>query len=52
MFLVTKWFGIFLYENKEITQKILFEKNEKEIYKKLLKIENKEILSEEIQIVK
>jgi len=52
MFLVTKWFGIFLYENKEITQKILFEKNEKEIYKKLLKIENKEILSEEIKIVK
>jgi len=52
MFLVTKWFGIFLYGTKGITQKILFKKNEKEIYKKLLKIENKEILSEEIQIVK
>ena len=52
MYLITKWFGTFLCDNNGIKNKILFHKNEKDISKRLLKIENKEILSEEKKIVK
>ncbi len=52
MYLVTKWFGTFLCDKKGITKKILFPKNEKEISKRLLKIDKKVILSEEKKIIK
>jgi nucleolar protein 56 len=52
MFLITKWFGVFLCDNKSIKEKILFPKNKKEIVKRLEKIDNKEILSEEKEIIK
>jgi len=52
MYLITKWFGTFLCDKKGIKNKILFPRNEKDISKRLLKIENKEILSEEKKIVK
>ena len=52
MYLVTKWFGVFLCDRKNIEKKILFPKNEREISKKLLKIDKNEILSEEKELIK
>jgi len=52
MYLITKWFGTFTCNNKGIQNKILFKKDEKEIAKKLQKINNREILSEEKKISK
>lgn len=51
MYLVTKWFGTFLCDEKGIQNKILFENNEKEISKILYSIEKKEILPEEKKII-
>ena len=52
MYLITKWFGVFLLDKGKIVDKILFKKNEEEISKKLKKIKNKEILFEEKKIIK
>ena len=52
MHLVTKWFGTFLCDKKGVQKKILFPKDDKEIYKRLLKIEKNEILAEERKIIK
>ncbi|MDX1798852.1 MAG: hypothetical protein R3255_09405, partial [Candidatus Lokiarchaeia archaeon] len=51
MYLITKWFGTFLCDKKGIKKQILFPKNEKEIVKRLIKIENNEILAEEKKII-
>ena len=50
MYIVTKWFGTFLCDRNGVKTQILFPKNEKEIVKRLKKIENNEILPEEKQI--
>jgi len=52
MYLVTKWFGTFICDKKGITKKILFPKNAREISKRLIKIDKKEVLSEEKKIIK
>lgn len=52
MYLITKWFGIFLFNDKGIYKKKLFSRNYNEILKKLQKIENNTILSEEKNIIK
>jgi nucleolar protein 56 len=52
MYLITKWFGIFICNKNGIKNKILFPNNEKEIAKRLIKIDKKEILNEEINIAK
>ena len=52
MYLITKWFGTFLYDKKRIVDKILYAKNEKVIYQKILKIQKREILPEEKKITK
>ncbi len=52
MYLITKWFGTFICDKKDIQKKILFPKDEKKIAGILLKIENKEVLKEEKQISK
>ena len=52
MYLITKWFGTFLCNKKRIVDKILFAKNEKVIYNKMLKIQQGEILREEKKITK
>ena len=52
MYLITKWFGVFLCDKRSIKNKILFPKDEKEIAKRLAKIDKKEILSEEKKIIK
>ena len=52
MYLITKWFGVFLCDKNGIKNKILFPMDEKEIAKRLQKIDNKEILSEEKKIIK
>lgn len=53
MYLISKWFGIFLIdENNTIVKKHLFFKEYENIIKKLIKIENNEILKEEKKIVK
>ena len=50
MYLITKWFGAFICDKKGVQNKILFPKDEKEIAKRLLKIDDKEILAEEKKI--
>lgn len=52
MYLITRWFGVFLCDNKGVYKKIVFKKDEKEITKKLKKIESNELLSEEKKISK
>lgn len=52
MYLITKWFGTFLCDKKRIVKKILFAKNEKIIYRKMLKIQQREVLAEEKKITK
>ena len=53
MFLITKWFGVFLVDEKnKIIDKILFPKNIDEIVERLEKINNGEILKEERTIAK
>ncbi len=52
MYLITKWFGTFLCNKKSIIDKILFSKNVKIIYQKMLKIQHIEILQEEKKITK
>jgi len=52
MYLITKWFGTFLCDKKDIQKKVLFPKDEKEIAKRLQIIEKKEILSEEKKITR
>jgi nucleolar protein 56 len=52
MYLITKWFGTFLFDKQGIKNKILFPKDEKEIVKILLKIDKNEILKEEKKISK
>lgn len=51
MYLITKWFGVFLLDKDKIIDKILFKKNVEEISKKLMKIKNNKILSEEKRII-
>ncbi len=52
MFLITRWFGTFLLDEKEIKKNILFPKDEKEIQKRLKKIDENKILPAEKRIVK
>lgn len=53
MYLITKWFGVFLLtENGGVEKKILFPKDHKEIKTKLEQIDKGEILAEENKIVK
>jgi len=52
MYLITKWFGTFLCDKNGIVNKILFLKDVKVIYKKMLKIQQNEIIPEEIKIIK
>jgi len=52
MYLITKWFGIFLIKDNKIIKKILFSKDEIEISKNLKKIKEKQILDEEKEIIK
>jgi len=52
MYLITKWFGTFLLDKSKIKEKKLFPKKEKEIFKRLEKIQNNEILLEEKKIIK
>jgi len=50
MYLITKWFGTFLYDENGIKEKILFPKNIKSISSRMLLIKKGEILSEEKKI--
>ena len=52
MYLVTKWFGVFLCDEKGVKKKILFPKDEKEISKRLIEIDKNKVLSEEKKIIK
>jgi nucleolar protein 56 len=52
MYFITKWFGTFLCDKNGIKNKILFPKKVEEIAKRLLKINNDEILPEEKKITK
>jgi len=52
MYLITKWFGTFLCDEKGIKNKVLFPKDKKEITKRLRKIDKNEILAEERKLVK
>ncbi len=52
MYLITKWFGVFLHDGNTICEQILFPKKEKEILKRIQKIKKNEILIEEKKIIK
>jgi nucleolar protein 56 len=52
MYLITKWFGTFLCDKSGIKHKILIPKDEKEIAKRLKKIDKGEILAEEKKLTK
>ena len=52
MYLITEWFGTFLCDKEGIKDKILFPKDKKEIAKRLIKIDNKSLLTEEKKIIK
>jgi len=52
MYLITRWFGTFLFEKGKIKEKILFLNDEKKIAKNIQKINNFGILDEEKRIVK
>jgi len=52
MYLITKWFGIFLCNKKGIVDKIIFPKEFKVISKKIQKTLKNEILPEEKKIIK
>ena len=52
MHLITKWFGIFLFNKSKLMKKVLFPKKEEEIAKRLIRINNGEILSEEKKLSK
>jgi nucleolar protein 56 len=47
MYLITKWFGIFLCDKNGIRKKILFPKDPEKIADKLLKIDENKVLPEE-----
>jgi len=51
-YLVTRWFGTFLFNKNEMEEKILFPKNVDKIVDRLKKVENGEILTEEKKIAK
>jgi nucleolar protein 56 len=52
MYLITKWFGIFLFDDKGICKKNIFFKDVNKIVKNLERIENNEILFEEKKIIR
>ncbi len=52
MYLITKWFGTFLCNEKGVQKKILFPKKTKEIAQRLAKIDKNEILPEETKLSK
>ncbi|RLF39045.1 MAG: hypothetical protein DRN12_07510 [Thermoplasmata archaeon] len=53
MFIITKWFGVFLIdEDNKIVEKILFPKNIEDIADRLERINNGEILEEELEITR
>lgn len=52
MHLLTKWFGTFLFNKNKLEKKVLFPKKEEEIAKRLIRINNREILSEEKSLSK
>lgn len=51
-YLITKWFGVFLYDGERIVKSIIFPKNEREIAERLWRIKKGEILEEERKILK
>ena len=51
-YLVTRWFGTFLFSEEKLMDNILFPKNIEEIADRLKKISDGEVLSEEKKIVK
>lgn len=52
MYLVTKWFGTFLYDTTNVKQYILFPKDEKKLAERLLMISQGKILPEEKKLSK
>jgi nucleolar protein 56 len=52
MYLITKWFGTFIFDKKRLKKEILFPKNEKDIAKRFQKMKKNEILAEEKKISK
>ncbi len=51
MYLITKWFGVFLCDTKKIQKYILFPNEDQELLARITRIDKKEILSEEKQLI-
>ena len=52
MYLKTRWFGVFLYDDEKIIEAKLFPKDADEIFLRLYKIQNGELLDEEKEFKK
>ncbi|KAA0002356.1 MAG: NOP58 family protein [Thermoplasmata archaeon] len=52
MYLKTRWFGVFLYDDEKIIEANLFPKDANEIFLRLYKIQNGELLDEEKEFKK
>ncbi|MBC7081554.1 MAG: hypothetical protein H5T44_04875 [Thermoplasmatales archaeon] len=52
LYMTTKWFGVFLYDEKEIREKVLFPKNADEIANRLYRISKGGIIEEEMKFEK
>jgi nucleolar protein 56 len=52
MYLITKWFGVFLFDKRNLIKSIIFSKDPKIISKKIFKIQSNQILPEEKKIIK
>lgn len=52
LFLKTTWFGVFLYTDSQLSDSIIFPKDETEIKKRIESIFNQQVLPEEKQLLK
>ncbi|RLF28258.1 MAG: hypothetical protein DRN01_00270 [Thermoplasmata archaeon] len=50
--IVTKWFGVFIYNDKGVVKHLLFPKDEDELVKRLVSIKKGEVLDEEKELIK
>ncbi|MEM0467130.1 MAG: hypothetical protein QXX20_05995 [Candidatus Thermoplasmatota archaeon] len=51
MYLITKWFGVFLYQEQQLQKYILFPNDDQELLKRMYCIEQKELLNEEKKLL-
>ena len=51
-YIVTKWFGVFIYTDKGVVKHLLFPKDEQELVERLVSMKKGEVLNEEKELIK